>query len=215
MTNRKGFHAWREVQADEKPSLVRMLTAEEVARVLNVHPDTVRNWGDHGLVTTYRIGPRGDRRFRWEDINSFLECKYESRSLAKQRRGMVLIVHNDCRIADPLQDAVRKQGHEAVSVDSGERALEELQKQDFALIFLDLALLRSSGMDVLRQIKAKGIRAVVALVTGQEDGPIALEAMSLAPFFFIRKPLDMIDIIGVLHTVMGEKHEVSRRFIAG
>lgn len=215
MTNRKGFHAWREVQADEKPSLVRMLTAEEVARVLSVHPDTVRNWGDHGLVTTYRIGPRGDRRFRWEDINSFLECKYESRSLAKQRRGMVLIVHNDYRIGDPLQDAVRKQGLEAVSVDSGERALEELQKQDFALIFLDLALLMSSGMNVLRQIKAKGIRAVVALVTGQEDGPVALEAMSLAPFFFIRKPLDMIDIIGVLHAVMGKKHEVLRRFVAG
>jgi excisionase family DNA binding protein len=49
-----------------------MLTASDVARLLNIHINTVRRWSNQGTLKTYRIGSRGDRRFRPEDINSFL-----------------------------------------------------------------------------------------------------------------------------------------------
>ena len=50
-----------------------MLTASELARLLNVHINTVRRWSDNGLIKVHRIGPRGDRRFSQEDIASFLD----------------------------------------------------------------------------------------------------------------------------------------------
>jgi len=49
-----------------------MLTTSEVARLLNVHINTVRRWSNQGTLKTYRIGARGDRRFRRDDIVSFL-----------------------------------------------------------------------------------------------------------------------------------------------
>jgi excisionase family DNA binding protein len=49
-----------------------MLTITEVARLLNVHINTLRRWSDRGLVRAYRIGPRADRRFREDDITGFL-----------------------------------------------------------------------------------------------------------------------------------------------
>ena len=49
-----------------------MLTINEVARLLNVHINTVRRWSNQGALKSYRIGSRGDRRFRQEDIESFL-----------------------------------------------------------------------------------------------------------------------------------------------
>jgi excisionase family DNA binding protein len=49
-----------------------MLTTSDVARLLNVHINTVRRWSNQGTLKTYRIGARGDRRFRREDIVSFL-----------------------------------------------------------------------------------------------------------------------------------------------
>lgn len=52
--------------------IVPMLTVREVARLLNVHTNTVRRWSDRGLIRTYRISHRGDRRFRREDITEFL-----------------------------------------------------------------------------------------------------------------------------------------------
>ena len=48
-----------------------MLTTGEVACLLNVHPSTVRWWSDHGVIKAYRIGPRGERRFRRADIAVF------------------------------------------------------------------------------------------------------------------------------------------------
>ena len=49
-----------------------MLTVGDAARLLNVHINTVRRWSNNGILKVYRIGPRGDRRFRHEDIASFL-----------------------------------------------------------------------------------------------------------------------------------------------
>jgi excisionase family DNA binding protein len=45
-----------------------MLTVREVCRLLHVHSNTLRRWSDQGIIRAYRIGPRGDRRFRPEDI---------------------------------------------------------------------------------------------------------------------------------------------------
>ena len=41
----------------------QMMTIEEVARLLNVHTNTVRQWNHKGLLKAYRLGPRGARRF--------------------------------------------------------------------------------------------------------------------------------------------------------
>ena len=69
-----GFTA--DQQEERKPArarhYIRLLTVGEVARILHVHPNSVRRWADQGLLPAYRIGLRGDRRFREEDLDSFL-----------------------------------------------------------------------------------------------------------------------------------------------
>ena len=56
-----------------------MLSTAEVSQLLHVHPNTLRRWSDNGLIKSYRINPRGDRRFRQGDIDRFLlqlkECR--------------------------------------------------------------------------------------------------------------------------------------------
>jgi len=49
-----------------------MLTTTEVARFLNVHPNTVRLWANRELIHAYRLGTRGDRRFDREEVDNFL-----------------------------------------------------------------------------------------------------------------------------------------------
>jgi excisionase family DNA binding protein len=61
-----------------------MLTASDVARLLNVHMNTVRRWSNQGVLKAYRIGSRGDRRFRQEDIDYFLS--QENKTASSKRR---------------------------------------------------------------------------------------------------------------------------------
>jgi len=50
----------------------RMLTTTEVAHLLHVHANTVRHWANKGLLPACRLGTRGDRRFKPEDLESFI-----------------------------------------------------------------------------------------------------------------------------------------------
>jgi excisionase family DNA binding protein len=59
----------------QKPALSPkvMLTIREVAQLLNLHINTVRRLSNKGILKAYRIGSRGDRRFRREDVDGFLK----------------------------------------------------------------------------------------------------------------------------------------------
>ena len=60
---------------DRKPEILtsRLLTTTEVSEYLNVHPNTVRIWSSNGLLRSYRFGPRGNRKFKIEDVEDFLK----------------------------------------------------------------------------------------------------------------------------------------------
>jgi len=62
---------------ENKADIGPMLTTGEVASILNVHINTVRRWSNQGLLKTYRIGSRGDRRFMKEDVVNFLDKAQE------------------------------------------------------------------------------------------------------------------------------------------
>ncbi len=65
-----------------KEIIDRMLTVNEVAHLLHVHPGTVRRWEKQGQLKSYRLGPKGIIRFKSEDISNFIHlatnCKAET-----------------------------------------------------------------------------------------------------------------------------------------
>lgn len=174
----------------------RLLTVREVARVLHVHPNTVRQWSDDGLIRSYRIGPRGDRRFSLADVTGAIA------TAPPNHRSAVLIVDDDREVRQLLKEAVAGQGCRVTAAASGEKALDELEKQQFDLVFLDLVLPGLSGLEVLRSIRANSRSTAVAVVTGYDEDPVALEAMALGPIFFIRKPFKLADVVDVLNTTV-------------
>jgi excisionase family DNA binding protein len=58
------------MESDERMS--DMLTVREVAQLFHIHPNTLRRWSNNGRIRAYRITPRGDRRFKREEIVRFL-----------------------------------------------------------------------------------------------------------------------------------------------
>lgn len=58
--------------AEQNSQIEPMLTTSEVARILNVHINTVRRWSNQGTLKSYRIGTRGDRRFRKADVDALI-----------------------------------------------------------------------------------------------------------------------------------------------
>jgi excisionase family DNA binding protein len=50
-----------------------LFTSGDVAKYLGVHINTVRRWEKQGILKSYRVGPKGYRWFRREDIDVFVK----------------------------------------------------------------------------------------------------------------------------------------------
>ena len=61
-------------QMTSQAPLETMLTIRQVADFLHVSISTVRRWSDTGMLKSYRVGPRGDKRYLRDDVLSFLEA---------------------------------------------------------------------------------------------------------------------------------------------
>jgi len=58
----------------------RMLRTGEACRILCIHSNTLRRWSEQGIIRAYRLGPRGDRRFRLEDVTALFTSEIRLKS---------------------------------------------------------------------------------------------------------------------------------------
>lgn len=52
---------------------IKLLRIREAAEMLGVNPETLRRWDRQGRLKAIRIGKRGDRRYRQEDIAKLIK----------------------------------------------------------------------------------------------------------------------------------------------
>lgn len=57
----------------KKIELPQLLTIQQVAKMLNVHTETLRRWDKSGKLKAMRVGTRRDRRYRKEDIEKYIQ----------------------------------------------------------------------------------------------------------------------------------------------
>lgn len=53
----------------------KLLTLKQACELLQVHPNTLRNWDKKGILKAVRIGERKLRRYRKEDLMKLTEHK--------------------------------------------------------------------------------------------------------------------------------------------
>lgn len=59
-----------------------LLTLKQAAQILKVNEQTLRRWDNDGILKAVRIGTRrgiGDRRYRKEDIESYIKNKAQKK----------------------------------------------------------------------------------------------------------------------------------------
>jgi len=61
------------MQKDQK--IPELLTLKEACEILKIHPNTLRQWDEKGILKAVRFGQRKDRRYRKEDILNLLSNK--------------------------------------------------------------------------------------------------------------------------------------------
>jgi diguanylate cyclase (GGDEF)-like protein/excisionase family DNA binding protein len=145
------------------------LSVTKAARLLGVHPNTIRTWSDQGRLRYYRINPRGDRRYRLGDLQGFLAAAEASAPGTDGRgRGAAHAGGPSGHTTDTATGAprpARRRGdrlHPVSGYERGEYAPLERERHRLDLrVLAEFAALTSGGRDLDRMLSA-----AVTLVQG-------------------------------------------------
>lgn len=114
----------------------------------------------------------------------------------------VLIVDDNPNMSSLLSDMLEVFDYPSVRASDGQQALDELDKQDFAMIITDMRMPNMTGLELLKQAKNKHPKLPVVLISGYSVVEFESDIEGTKPDGFLAKPFMMSDIEKLLNSLL-------------
>jgi len=112
--------------------------------------------------------------------------------------SVVFVVDDDPSVRASLKFLVSTVGLQVESFDSAEAFLNKKPPDGPSCLVLDVRLRGMSGLDLQRELAARGLRIPIVFITGHGDIPMSVRAMKAGAVEFLSKPFrdqDLLDAI--------------------
>ena len=106
----------------------------------------------------------------------------------------LLIVDDERSVRDACREIATALGYHTSAAESAEQALRLTDSQTVDVVFLDLKLPGTSGLEAMRQIKARRPDIEVIVVTGHGTVESAVQAMKSGAYDYVTKPFSMEEL---------------------
>jgi two-component system nitrogen regulation response regulator NtrX len=124
----------------------------------------------------------------------------------------ILIVDDEAGVRASLGAVLRDEGYDVDTSDSGEGCLEQVTRQAYDLILLDIWLPGVDGLDTLERLRDRRVDAQVIMISGHANVESAVRATKLGAFDFIEKPLSLDKtVLAVRNALRQRRLEVENR----
>jgi two-component system response regulator AtoC len=122
----------------------------------------------------------------------------------------VLIVDDERNIRESLKKYLSLEGIDSQGAETGEEALNCLEKEAFDAVILDLRLPGISGQEVLTWIRDRGIPAPVLMISAHGQIADAVEALKAGARDYLVKPFDPAELYIKLRQLVDNKRRENR-----
>ena len=112
--------------------------------------------------------------------------------------SQILIVEDETRLAAFLQKGLQKKGYLTSVAEDGEQAIEIASNKQFDLMVLDLGLPIKDGFTVLRELRSKGKKFPIIVVTARSDDQDKAKAIYYGADDYLRKPFRFKDLLSLV-----------------
>ena len=106
----------------------------------------------------------------------------------------ILVVDDEPIVRESIRDWLKDAGYKVATAETGEEALEMIEKQDFSVMILDVRLPGKTGIKVLREVKALKPQIKSIVITAYPTVELADEAMKLGAVDYLIKPVAPDDL---------------------
>ncbi|TDN95561.1 two-component system response regulator HydG [Salegentibacter sp. 24] len=114
----------------------------------------------------------------------------------------ILIVEDDVPFGTMLKTFLIKRDYMVELVFSGAEAFRKLKENTFNLILSDVRLPDTSGLDILKEVKAENAQTQVIIMTSYAEISMAVEAMKNGAFDYVSKPFRPESILQTIENAL-------------
>jgi DNA-binding NtrC family response regulator len=128
------------------------------------------------------------------------------------KQARILIVEDEFIARENLEHILLKEGYQTLALDSGVKALKELEKTEYDLVMTDLRMQKVDGMQVLERTRELFPDTEVIMITGYATVSSAVEAMQKGAYHYLAKPYK-IDEVRILVRQALERRSLKQEVI--
>lgn len=108
-----------------------------------------------------------------------------------RNKATILITDDEKSIRNSLREILEYEDYRVLESEDGETALQLLEGEQVDLLLLDVKMKGMDGIEVLEEIRERGVELPVILVSGHGTIELAVEATKKGAYDFIEKPPDL------------------------
>ena len=131
----------------------------------------------------------------------------------------VLVVEDEAGIRLGLEDSLRVAGYAVETVEDGEAALGRAASGNFDVIVLDLILPDRDGLSVCVELRNRGIRTPILMLTAKTRLEDMLRGFSVGADDYLTKPFEVMELLARMRAVLNRSRtasgETSRDHVIG
>jgi len=126
----------------------------------------------------------------------------------------ILIIEDERRLAETLADMAGQDNYIADTAYDGNCGLDSALTGVYDAIVLDVMLPGRDGFDVLKRIRAQGVKTPVLMLTAKADLADRVQGLDLGADYYLTKPFENAEFRACLRAVLRRQSEIIPEHIA-
>ena len=114
----------------------------------------------------------------------------------------ILLVEDEHGLVMTLTDRLSSEGYLVEAVSEGDAGFGRAVEGHFDLIILDLMLPHSSGLDVCRDLRQRGIKTPVLMLTAKSQVVDKVIGLKLGADDYLTKPFEMMELLARVEALL-------------
>jgi signal transduction histidine kinase len=128
------------------------------------------------------------------------------------RKDRILVVDDSPENLSLVETILETEGYETIALKDGKSAIDSVKQSPPQLILLDVMMPGLDGFEVTRQIRAlSDLPYIPILLITAYDRPSAAKGLDLGADEFIRKPVDVDELLARVRSLLRLKHSLDDR----
>jgi two-component system, NtrC family, response regulator HydG len=131
----------------------------------------------------------------------------------------ILVAEDDLATGQAWSELIASWGYKVSIAEDGKRALELADSYDPHILLLDLRLPHLNGLEVLSELRQRGVEIPTIMISGEGDISDAVQAIKLGAYDYLRKPVDpphlrvLLNNLSAHLTISQENQRLRRRLL--